>query len=431
MKSNYKSLVIVGSQWGDEGKGKLIDYFAQKANAVVRFAGGDNAGHLIEFEKHRYKVSIIPSGIFNPKVINIIGNGVVINLEKLIFEIQSLQTAKIDTSNLYISNRAHLIFDYHILLDELEEEERKTNKIGTTKRGIGPAYAAKASRFGVRICDVFNKNFKAIFKENFDHYNSILQKVYQNKSLIFEEIYQKFIMFFDKIKHQIIDTGEFITTAIKNNQFVLIEGAQGVLLDIDHGTYPFVTSSNCSANNVATGIGVHRNLINKVIGVVKAYNSRVGAGAMPTEIFDETCAMIRKRGNEFGSNTKRPRRIGWLDIVALKYAIRVGGIDELFLTLLDVLDNQNTIKLCIAYELNGQQLTSMPASNEDLLNCKPIFIELPGWNEDISQVKSYDDLPKNAKNYIKKIAELVEVEFIGVSVGPDRNQTIIMKEVFE
>ncbi|WP_026389305.1 adenylosuccinate synthase [[Acholeplasma] multilocale] len=430
MKRNFKSLVVVGTQWGDEGKGKITDYFAQKAEMVVRFAGGDNAGHMIEFGGKRHKVTIVPSGIFNKDVLNVIGNGTVVNLEKLVSEMKRLQESGVDTSNLFVSDRAHLIFDWHCKIDELQEEARKEQKIGTTKRGIGPTYADKASRYGIRVCDVTQPNFKAVLQENVDYHNEIITKIYGGQPYTFEEVYTKLMENFEVIKNNIVDSGELVANAIEANKFVLFEGAQGVLLDIDHGTYPFVTSSSCSANNASTGAGVHAKHIEKVVGVAKAYNTRVGAGGMPTELLDETAHRLRERGNEYGSNSGRPRRIGWFDAVAMKYAARVGGVDELFLTLFDVLDEEATIKICVAYELDGKQITTMPANDNDLLRCKPVYIEMPGWQEDITKVTSFDQLPENAKAYMNKISEVTGCEFLGFSVGPDRTQTIMLKEAF-
>ncbi|AUF83251.1 adenylosuccinate synthase [Mesoplasma syrphidae] len=431
MERKYKSLVVVGTQWGDEGKGKITDYFAQKADMVVRFAGGDNAGHMIEFNNKRHKVTIVPSGIFNPEVLNVIGNGAVVNLEKLVLEMQRLQESHINTDNLFISDRAHLIFDWHCQIDELQEEARKAQKIGTTKRGIGPTYADKASRYGIRVCDVKQPNFKSVLQENLDYHNEIITKIYNGNSYSFSEVYEKLMKYYNFIADKIVDSGEVVARTIENNNFVLFEGAQGVLLDIDHGTYPFVTSSSCSANNASIGTGIHAKHVQKVVGVAKAYNTRVGAGGMPTEITNEVCLRIRERGNEYGSNSGRPRRIGWFDAVAMKYAVRVGGIDELFLTLFDVLDTEKIIKICVAYELDGKQIQTMPANDNDLLRCQPIYIEMPGWQTDITKVRSYEELPQNAKNYMAKIAEITGAKFLGFSVGPDRTQTILLKGEFD
>ncbi|PPE05987.1 adenylosuccinate synthase [Williamsoniiplasma lucivorax] len=432
MKRNFKTIVVVGTQWGDEGKGKITDYFAQKAEMVVRYAGGDNAGHMIEFGGKRYKVTIVPSGIFNKNVKNIIGNGTVVNLEKLVSELTGLKQAGIDTSNLFISGRAHLILPYNLKIDEMQEEQRKDNKIGTTKRGIGPTYADKASRCGIRVYDLLLPNFKEILKEAVDYHNLILKNLYNSDvQFTFEEIYNNLMTNFEVVKNNVLDTGEMVANAIEANNFVLFEGAQGVLLDIDHGTYPFVTSSNTSGNNASIGSGVHYKHIQKIVGVAKAYNTRVGTGGMPTELVNEIGNRIRERGREYGSNTGRPRRVGWFDAVAMKYAVRVGGIDELFLTLFDVLDAEETLKICVAYELDGKTITTMPISDQELQRCKPIYIELPGWNEDITKVRSYDELPTNAKNYMKAIAEHSGAKFLGFSVGPDREQTILLKGEFD
>lgn len=428
---NYKSMVILGSQWGDEGKGKITDYFAQDADYVVRFAGGDNAGHIIVNDGVKYKVTIVPSGILNPKTTNIIGNGAVINMDRLIEEVGVLKQANINTSKLLISDRAHVIFEYNQMIDALQEESRKTRKIGTTKRGIGPTYSDKAQRIGIRICDFFEPNFKAILKENFIYHKDQIEKIYgENISLNFEDFYTKQTNNFKKISDKIVDAGQLIQDAIIDNKKVLFEGAQGVLLDIDHGTYPFVTSSNTTGNNVSIGSGIHAKLINKVVGVTKAYNSRVGSGAMPTEQDNEIGERIRVNGNEYGSNTKRPRRVGWLDLVALKYAIRTGGIDELFITLLDVLDSEEEIKICVGYDYEKQQISTIPASNNEFEKCKPIFETLPGWKQDITKTTSFEELPINAQTYFKRISEFCEIEIMGFSVGPDRKQTIMMKREF-
>jgi len=425
---DYKSLVVVGSQWGDEGKGKVTDFFAQDADYVVRFAGGDNAGHIIWNEGKKYKVTIVPSGVLNPNVINVIGNGTVINLTKLITEEKTLNDAGVDTSNVFISDRAQLIFPYHQVIDALEEEMRKERNLGTTKRGIGPTYSDKASRRGLRVCDLNEPNFKAMLAEEVAFHNELITDIYHGEPIDFETIYAETMNNYEVVKEKIVDSGILIDRVIREGKKVLFEGAQGVLLDIDHGTYPFVTSSNTTANNVSIGTGIHNKLVNKVVGVAKAYNTRVGTGAMPTEIDDEVAHGIRERGHEYGSNTGRPRRIGWFDAVAMKYAVRTGGIDALFVTLLDVLDAEPTVKICTAYDLDGEIINNIPASNRRYEACKPIYEELPGWQEDITQVKSFAELPANAQNYLNRIAELTGADLEGFSVGPDRHQTIRLEE---
>ncbi|ALD66905.1 adenylosuccinate synthase [Spiroplasma cantharicola] len=426
----YNSLVVVGAQWGDEGKGKMTDYFAQKANMVVRFAGGDNAGHVINFNGQKHKVTIIPSGIFNKRVTNIIGNGCVVNLINLVKEFEIIKQSGVDYGNLLISDRVQLILPYHILIDEAQENERGDNKIGTTKRGIGPAYQDKVSRLGIRLGELGEENFKQRFKLVFDYQMKFLKNMFNIKSLNFEDTYKDLIEAYTKIKERVIDTDSFIESAIKEGKKVLFEGAQGALLDIDHGTYPYVTSSNTSANNASTGSGISHKLINSTMGVVKAYSTRVGAGAFPTELNNKIGDGIRERGNEYGSNTKRPRRIGWLDAVALKHAIRTSGIDSIFITLLDVLSGVDEINICVKYELDGKEINNLPSVNQKYERCQPIYLSNPGWKEDITKVTSFDQLPHAAKNYLKMIEKVCEIKISGFSVGPDREQTIILENIF-
>ncbi|AVN63444.1 adenylosuccinate synthase [Mesoplasma florum] len=423
------SLVVVGSQWGDEGKGKMTDYFAQKADVVVRFAGGDNAGHVINFNGQKHKVTIIPSGIFNSEVTSVIGNGCAVNLINLVKELQTIKNSGVKLGKLLISDRAQLILPYHILIDGAQEESRGARKIGTTKRGIGPTYQDKAARLGIRVADIEEEDFKQTFKEIFEYQMMFLDKMFNVESIDFEETYANLINAYNVIKDCVTDTGIFVEQAIKNGKKVLFEGAQGALLDIDHGTYPYVTSSNTSANNASTGTGISHKLINNTLGVVKAYSTRVGAGAFPTELLNEVGDGIRERGHEYGSNTKRPRRVGWLDLVALKHAIRTSGIDYLFITLLDVLSGVEELLICDKYILNGEEINYIPATNSKHEKCKANYISMPGWKEDITKVKHFEELPLNAKNYLNKIAEICEVEITGFSVGPDRLQTVITKEI--
>ncbi|WP_339030003.1 adenylosuccinate synthase [Spiroplasma endosymbiont of Cantharis nigra] len=426
----YNSLVVVGAQWGDEGKGKMTDYFAQKANLVVRFAGGDNAGHVINFNGQKHKVTIIPSGIFNRRVTNIIANGCVVNLLNLVKEFEIIKQSGVDYGNLLISDRVQLILPYHVMIDEAQENERGENKIGTTKRGIGPAYQDKVSRLGIRLGELGEENFKERFKLVFDYQMKFLKNMFNIKSLDFENTYKDLIEAYNKIKERVIDADSFIESAIKEGKKVLFEGAQGALLDIDHGTYPYVTSSNTSANNASTGSGISHKLIDSTMGVVKAYSTRVGAGAFPTELNDKIGDEIRERGNEYGSNTKRPRRIGWLDAVALKHAIRTSGIDSIFITLLDVLSGVDEINICIKYELDGKEINNLPSVNQKYERCKPIYLSNPGWKEDITKVTSFDQLPHAARNYLMMIEKICEVKVSGFSVGPDREQTIILENIF-
>jgi adenylosuccinate synthase len=426
----YNTMVVVGAQWGDEGKGKMTDVFGQTSDVVVRFAGGDNAGHLIKFNDKKYKVTIVPSGIFNPKTINVIGNGCVVNLKNLVAEFETVKNSGEKIGKLLISNRAQLIFPYHSVIDAAQEEARGDSKIGTTKRGIGPAYQDKVARLGLRVGDIPLSNFKDKLKANVEYQNKFLDKMFGKPPLDFEEIYNEVMTAYEEIKDNVIDCGLFLESAIKEGKNVLFEGAQGALLDIDHGTYPFVTSSNCSANNVSIGTGISSKWITTVLGVVKAYSTRVGTGALPTELKNEIGDQIREVGHEYGSNSGRPRRVGWLDLVALRHAIRTSGIDEIFITLLDVLTGIDKLNICTHYKLNGKEINYIPATNEEYEMCEPVLMEMPGWTEDITQVKSLQELPRNASNYIEMISKICEVKIAGFSVGPDRKQTVLYENKF-
>ncbi|AKX34702.1 adenylosuccinate synthetase [Spiroplasma litorale] len=427
----YNSLVIVGAQWGDEGKGKMTDYFGQKADVVVRFSGGDNAGHVINFNGEKHKVTIVPSGIFNKKTTNVIGNGCVINLDNLIKEIDVIEKFGTSHGNLLISNKAHVLMPYHIEIDNALENERKDFKIGTTKKGIGPAYNDKISRFGIRICDIPRPSFGEHLKATYDYNVKFLKKMFDiDFSITFEDLYDQLQAAYNKIKPWVTDCDIFVENAIKDGKNVLFEGAQGAMLDIDHGTYPYVTSSNTSANNASIGTGISHKLIEKTLGIVKAYCTRVGEGPFPSEINDEIANKIRTVGNEFGSNTGRPRRIGWFDAVALKHAIRTSGLDSIFITLLDVLTGIDTLNICVGYELNNKKISIMPNNANDLADCKPIYISTPGWTKDITKITSFIELPDEAKNYIKLIEKICEIKIDGFSVGPDRNQTILYEDFF-
>ncbi|ASP28757.1 adenylosuccinate synthetase [Spiroplasma corruscae] len=429
--SKYNSLVIVGAQWGDEGKGKMTDYFGQKADLVVRFAGGDNAGHVINFNGEKHKVTLVPSGIFNKKTTNVIGNGCVINLKNLIEEIEIIEKHSSEHGNLLISNKAHVLMPYHIEIDKALEEEREALKIGTTKKGIGPAYNDKISRMGVRICDIPRPRFKEEFKVIFNYNKKFLKNMFNVElDINFDELCEDLQNYYLKLKHRITDCDIFVENAIKAGKNVLFEGAQGAMLDIDHGTYPYVTSSNTSANNASIGTGIGHKLIEKSLGIVKAYCTRVGEGPFPSELLNEIGDKIRIVGNEFGSNTGRPRRIGWFDAVALKHAIRTSGLDSIFITLLDVLTGIDDLNICVSYEINGLKTSNMPANAGDLWDCRPVYISTPGWKEDITKVKSFIDLPDEAKNYIKLIEKICEIKVEGFSVGPDRNQTILYEDFF-
>ncbi|WP_375315390.1 adenylosuccinate synthase [Spiroplasma endosymbiont of Tipula paludosa] len=425
------TLAIIGSQWGDEGKGKISDYFAQNSAVIVRWAGGDNAGHTIVFNNEKYKLNLVPSGIFNEQAINIIANGCVINLEKLIIEIKSLQDKGFSCRNLKISNRAHIIMPYHLKIDEYQEAKRK-HIIGTTKRGIGPTYEDKIARVGIRICDLENPlTLKAKLENVIAIKEDILKQIYQdNLHIIVDDLLKQCQEWYAVIKQYVCDTSLLLNNLIKANQKVLFEGAQGVMLDIDHGTYPFVTSSNPSASSIAVGAGIAPWMVNNILAISKPYNTRVGSGVLITEMNAEMAHTIREVGKEYGTVSLRPRRIGWLDIVVLQHASRVNGFTSLAIMLLDVLSNIKLLKLCVAYIYKGEKINYIPADIEEYEKCQPVYMELAGWEADITKVKSWAELPENAKIYLQTISKLVDLPLALFSVGPDREQTILLTEIF-
>lgn len=425
-------VAVVGSQWGDEGKGKMTDYLSQSADMTVRSNGGNNAGHTIAFGGKTFKMRLIPSGIFEAKKETVIGNGVVINPEVLLDEIKYLEDNGINTDKLAISNRAHIVMPYDILQDVYQEEAKGANKVGTTKNGIGPTYMDKASRIGIRMCDLLEKDtFEEKLRFNLNEKNALFVNVYGKEALKCEDIFEKYWKLGQELKKYVTDTSVIVNDAIDNDDKVLFEGAQGVMLDIDQGTYPFVTSSNTVTGGIATGIGIGPSKVDTVIGICKAYTTRVGAGPFPTELLDETGNYIRETGHEYGTVTGRPRRVGWFDSVALRHSKRVAGIDALSLNLLDVFSGLKTVKIAVAYELDGQKIDYYPASLKELERCKPIYEELPGWDEDITKVTKLEDLPENARHFLSRVSELVGVPLVTVSVGPDREQTIVLKNPWE
>lgn len=423
------TIVVVGTQWGDEGKGKITDILAEKASLVVRFQGGNNAGHTIVIDDITHKLHLIPSGVFNPGTMCIIGNGLVIDPEVLINEIKALDQKGIDTSGIKISDRAHVIMPYHRRLDSLEEEKRHI-KIGTTKRGIGPAYFDKISRTGIRIGEMINpEEFAARLKSVLECKNEIFEKIYGVEPMDFEEIYEEYSQYALLLKDKVADTSLIINRAVEEGSPVLFEGAQGVMLDIDHGTYPFVTSSNPTAGAVCIGAGIGPGRIDKVLGIVKAYTTRVGEGPFPTELFGELADSLRESGGEYGTTTGRPRRIGWLDAVVLRHARRLNALTHIVITKLDVLSGLSTVKICTGYQLEGKVIEEWPASLGALQKCQPIYEEMEGWTEDLSKIDRYEDFPPQALAYVKRIQELAQVPISIVSVGPGRNQTKILEEI--
>lgn len=421
------TLVIVGSQWGDEGKGKITDYLAEKAEVVVRYQGGNNAGHTVEQGGVQYKLHLIPSGILYPEKICIIGNGVVIDPASLIGEIERLKSQGVSVNNLKISDRAHVVFPYHIKQDELEELSKGKNDIGTTKRGIGPCYMDKSERIGIRICDLLKPDvLREKLKINIEKKNKVFKDLYGACGFDFDEIYKEYLGYSEIIKPYITDTTVLLYDLIKEGKKVLFEGAQGTLLDIDLGTYPYVTASHPIAGGVTVGAGIGPTMIDEVIGVVKAYTTRVGKGPFPTELFDENGDFLREKGHEYGTTTGRPRRCGWLDTVILKYSVRVSGITNFALTKLDTLTGLDKVKICTGYKFGEKIITDFPASLEDLAQCEPVYEEMDGWTEDIQNASSFDELPQNAQKYIRRIEELIGIKASIISVGPGREQTIVM-----
>lgn len=427
------SIVVVGTQWGDEGKGKITDFFSQQADVIARYSGGDNAGHTIVFGGTTYKLHLIPSGIFSSDKLSVIGNGVVLNPKSLVEELDGLIAQGVDVSGLRISDRAHVILPYHILLDKLQEEAKGDQKIGTTCKGIGPAYTDKAARVGIRVVDLLEKEtFHDLLKRNLAEKNAILTKIYGHEALNFDDIFESYYAYGQRLKQYVVDASVLLNDALDQGKKVLFEGAQGVMLDIDEGTYPFVTSSNPLAGGVTIGTGIGPTRVSAAIGVCKAYTSRVGDGPFPTELFDEIGHHIREVGHEYGTTTGRPRRVGWFDSVVMRHTKRVSGITHLSLNCIDVLTGLKTVKICVAYEkADGTRIESYPASLKELAACTPIYEELEGWNEDITQCRSLEELPKAAQHYVKRIEELVGAKVCTLSVGPDRDQTNILVNVWE
>jgi len=419
--------VVLGAQWGDEGKGKVTDFFASTADYVVRFQGGNNAGHTIVVGEDKLALSLTPSGVLYPECTPVIGSGCVIDLGFLKQELEMLEEKGVSTEKLVISPNAHLIMPYHKLLDELIEEKLGKNKIGTTKKGIGPCYADKIQRKGIRVQDLLDKNnFSEKVKRNIKEVNLTLTKIYNQPPLVADEIVDEFDTYFDIVSDHIADTSLLIANAIKNNKSILFEGAQGTLLDIDHGTYPFVTSSNTSSGNAAIGSGVGPKNLDRIVGVTKAYISRVGSGPLLTEQENEIGDYLIEKGAEFGVVTGRRRRCGWLDLISLKYSIRVNSLTELFITKLDVLSGLEELKLCVGYKNSNEVLTEYPYDQNILNTAEPVYETLDGWTDDISTIKNFEDLPKNAQIYIKAIEDFIEVPITFISVGPERTENIII-----
>ena len=419
--------VVLGAQWGDEGKGKVTDFFASSADYVVRFQGGNNAGHTIVVGDEKLALSLTPSGVLYPECVPVIGSGCVVDLDFLKKELEMLNSKNVSTKKLAISPNAHLIMPYHKLLDELIEESLGKDKIGTTKKGIGPCYSDKIQRCGIRVQDLLDDEiFAQKVNKNLEEKNQILTKIYGRDPLDPNEIINEFKSYKDIVTNHIKDTSLMISNAIRSNKNILFEGAQGTLLDIDHGTYPFVTSSNTSSGNAAIGSGVGPLNLNKIVGVTKAYISRVGSGPFITEQENEIGDYLIEKGAEFGVVTGRRRRCGWLDLISLKYSVRVNTLTELFITKLDVLSGLDEIKLCVGYKNGDEVITDYPYQQSILYNAQPVYETFEGWEEDITSIKNFEELPENAKKYINAIENFIEIPITFISVGPERNQNIVI-----
>lgn len=425
------SVIIVGTQWGDEGKGKIVDYLAENCEYVVRSQGGSNAGHTVVVNNIKYKLRLLPSGILHKDKVCVIGNGVVIEPKVFLSEIDSLIEKKVNISNLKISDRAHVLMPYHKILDELQEEDLGENKLGTTKNGIGPCYMDKSSRLGIRIVDLMNKEtFAKKLKFNVELKNKLLKKLYNHEGVNYDELLKEYLEYADRLRPFVADTTTILNKAIKEKKNILFEGAQATMLDLDHGTYPFVTSSYPAAGGACTGSGVGPRKIDNVIGVVKAYATRVGEGPFPSELFDDVGQFIRDKGGEYGTVTGRPRRCGWLDACVVKYASYVNGLDSIAITRLDILDELDKLKICVAYKYNGEILEGYPADLDILSKVEPVYEEFEGWKTSTRDIREYDKLPENAKKYLKRLSEVIETDISIVSVGAGRDETIIVKKIF-
>jgi len=426
------AVVLLGAQWGDEGKGKATDLLGDRVDYVVRYQGGNNAGHTVVIGDQKYALHLLPSGILSPNVIPVIGNGVVIDPAVLLTEIKGLNEGGINTSKLKISTNAHLITPYHRIIDKISERFLGKSKIGTTGRGIGPAYADKINRIGIRIQDLFDQSIlKQKIEAALHDKNQILVKVFNRKGITVDEVFNEYLGYAEILKPYVTDTSILLDHALQQGKVVLLEGSQGTLLDVDHGTYPFVTSSNPTAGGASTGSGIGPTKITRVIGILKAYTTRVGSGPFPTELFDEDGEALRKIGGEVGVTTGRNRRCGWFDAPIARYAVRVNGLTDFFLTKLDVLTGWEKIPVCVAYEIDGKHVEELPASQSDFHHAKPIYEYLPGWKENISKARSVADLPKNAQEYVKFLEKISGAPMSAIGVGPGRDETIAVRDLIK
>lgn len=423
------NVVVIGAQWGDEGKGKITDLLSKSADMVVRYQGGVNAGHTVVVQEKTFKLHLIPSGILYPNTECIIGSGTVIDPKVLLEELDQLESLGVSTENLLISGTAHVTMPYHRLIDQASEERRGNHKIGTTKRGIGPTYADKSERIGIRVIDLMDpEGLRKQLRWTVEYKNTVLEKLYELPPLDPETVIQEYLGYAERLRPHIVDSSLRIYEAVRQRRNILFEGAQGTLLDLDHGTYPYVTSSNPVAGGACVGAGVGPTIIDRVIGVAKAYTTRVGEGPFPTELSDQMGEMLCDRGAEFGTTTGRKRRCGWFDSVIGRYAVRINGLDCLAITKLDVLDELDEIQVCVAYDLDGERCVDLPTNARQFARCRPIYKTLPGWKQSTADCRTLEDLPPRALDYLKFLAELMEVPIAIVSLGASRDQTIIVED---
>ncbi|MBF6329074.1 adenylosuccinate synthase [Nocardia transvalensis] len=425
------AIVLIGAQWGDEGKGKATDLLGERVQWVVRYQGGNNAGHTVVLPNgDNFALHLIPSGILTPGVTNVIGNGVVVDPGVLLDELAGLEERGVDTSRLLLSADAHLIMPYHVAIDKVTERFLGNKKIGTTGRGIGPCYQDKVARVGVRIADLLDEKILTQKVEAaLEFKNQVLVKIYNRRALDPQQVVDEVLTKAEGFKHRISDTRLLLNQALESGQTVLLEGSQGTLLDVDHGTYPYVTSSNPTSGGAAVGSGIGPNKITTVLGILKAYTTRVGSGPFPTELFDQAGEYLAKTGGEVGVTTGRARRTGWFDAVIARYATRVNGITDYFLTKLDVLSSLDRVPICVAYEIDGERVEQMPTTQTEFHHARPIYEEMPGWWEDISHARTFDDLPANARAYVERLEELSGARMSCIGVGPGRDQTIVRHDV--
>jgi len=425
-------IVIVGVQWGDEGKGKATDLLGERTDWVVKFNGGNNAGHTVVIGDEKYALHLLPSGILSPGVNAVIGNGVVVDLEVLFQELQALDARGVDTSRLKVSANAHIITAYHRTLDKVTERFLGQRRIGTTGRGIGPAYADKINRVGIRVQDLFDENILRQKVEGaLDQKNHLLVKIFNRRAIAVEEIVDDLLSYAERLRPMVADTGHLVDEALNRGEVVVFEAGQATMLDVDHGTYPFVTSSSATAGGAATGSGVGPGRLDRIVGIVKAYTTRVGSGPFPTELLDEQGEWLRQTGGEFGTTTGRERRTGWYDAPITRYATRVNGITDLVLTKLDVLTGLDEIPVCVAYDVDGERFDDVPVNQTDFHHAKPIYENFPGWNEDISKARTFEDLPKNAQDYVLTLEKMSNTRISVIGVGPARDEVIVRHDLVD